>query len=1132
MRTPGLLQTLPLSGGSALPDDPDELSRYLGARLRSCNLVCELDIDEGMHAKLVAAMRELADRGVADDSQALRWHRALVATYLVAEGVFQSAGAEYWPNLSVPHFTRAALAPVFESALKVYELELFTTLVDEGARRYVSRIYAHGGIPKYSLRDLFDVVIAAQRHGCVDAREIVAYWREYPSRISLVDSAVQRFFIHGGDVALDFLDRCLELVRVRPATRAEASPERFGLPAYVCEGFVTLAPALKSVREGDASAAVVPRPSVAIDPWDASGPALVIPAVPGAFRDSVWTVVGQGAGARYAGGRTDRLAPLGPALHWQVAFQDEGANLTRAFTFAGLGRTAALLFEYHDGVLISDPTRLRQPLVWILSARGDDGAVLGPNGTPVPQVEEAPDPIGAWDGYRLAAYDLAGLDRLQIGRQPPGSTQKARAFWVRVRNERISLEGEALAGVRTDGGVPVFGVCPRLRIPGFDQSSASGVWNVRISCDGHEHVLDGSALARLGDGALDSVIPEGRLSHVHLTARGPLGTDLRAEFAVVPGLRVDRPGGVLLPARNADDVVGQVTVHGPDGRSERLPVRTGHDRVSTTVRDSTGRHVGLHVTLPCLQWALLGDANERGDFGQERLRISTDAVLEAASALLVVRTRRPGTTLQLQLRDDVSDLQQVDATAAGEEGRWAFDLRRFSSTLRASGQPSLTLNLVVNGLAVRVAELRAELTVANLRVHQHVVPGHASVTLTWDEARPLRHRVARLWSLSAPWRAPVVAQVADDARGEATISGSDQDLTPGCYLAEIGVDDGWATPMRPPATAPTVRQLRLGVEEEERHWLRRLDLEDPFTVLAIAISGAGSIARTLTPDEVEQVTPAALDAMAVLREPRASQVSESTIEALGRIVVAEPEAMARGATQAAVDWSSGHESPFLLVAIELLPRLARTQTPHGRVAETDTLWDLCSPLAAALDFPHRALPAVRARLEEGLGMPLDQVPACETVPPTGGKPPQLQRLAGMPLAVLTDLRRACSLVPTRPLDLDMQAAAHFQWLIADKEKRISVPAWCAEHMRLLEKTSELPAELRTCAQAIRTPAHLTQAFPFMRFPELVHLAALHVVTGSPAAPRGLRALRPLVSVCPLLVTRSLVLATAQAHIGA
>jgi hypothetical protein len=79
---------LPVSTEDAsLPEDPDELFRNLGTRFRACNLVCELDIDEAMQAQLVAAMQALAQRRVADDAHALRWHRALVTTYLVAEGI-------------------------------------------------------------------------------------------------------------------------------------------------------------------------------------------------------------------------------------------------------------------------------------------------------------------------------------------------------------------------------------------------------------------------------------------------------------------------------------------------------------------------------------------------------------------------------------------------------------------------------------------------------------------------------------------------------------------------------------------------------------------------------------------------------------------------------------------------------------------------------------------------------------------------------------------------------------------------------------------------------------------------------------------------------------------------------------
>ena len=799
-----------------------------------------------------------------------------------------------------------------------------------------------------------------------------------------------------------------------------------------------------------------------------------------------------------------------------MEYRNRAGDVARAFTFPGLSRTGALLFDYQDGALASDPTRLRQPLVWILSPSGDDGMVLRGDGTELAPLEEAPDPAGTWDGYRLAAYDLTSVERLQIGRAKAGAAASARSFWVRVRGERIALDGTPLPGIRTEAGLPVYDQVPVLR----------------VVCDGGEHTLTAAALAERGGDALSSIVPRDRVSTVHLTARGPLGMDLRASFAVVPGLRVERPSALLLPSRNGDDVLALVGVCGPDGRSERLPVRSGRDIVGATVGDAAGQRMTLQVIVPCLQWSFLGEGTERGDLAQERLRLATGTVLDAALALLVVRTRQPGTRLALQVRVGGRVLQEMVANAAGEDGRWAFDLHRFADTIRAAGEPSLSLTLVVGEVEVCLADVRAELTVSDLRVHQYVVPGHASVTLTWSERRPMRHRVARLWSLSAPWRAPASVPILDDARGEVTISGSDDELTPGCYLAEIGVDDGWALPLRPPTTAPTVRQMRLGVEEDERLWLGRQGLDDPFTVLSVAMVGVGAAPRSLTSGEVEQVTPAALDAMVLLRDLHGDSVAEASVEALARLVVAVPDAMARGAVRAALQWSDHHASTFLRAAIELIPRLARSPAAVLPVSDTTALWELCPPLAAALDLPHHRVPAVRARIEQGLGLEFDALAACETVPPTAGRPPQLQRFAGMPLPMLVELRRACSLLPKRPLDLDMQAAAHFEWLAADKEERFSAAKWCAEQHRLLEFTSELPSPLAIRAQAIRTPTHLESAFPIMPFPELVHLAAWHLASGSQAAARAGRALRPLLAVCPLLVNRALVLALAQAHLPA
>jgi hypothetical protein len=437
--------------------------------------------------------------------------------------------------------------------------------------------------------------------------------------------------------------------------------------------------------------------------------------------------------------------------------------------------------------------------------------------------------------------------------------------------------------------------------------------------------------------------------------------------------------------------------------------------------------------------------------------------------------------------------------------------------------------LLVNGFEVDVGAVRAELEIAGLTVHQRIVPGHVSIALTWSESRRLKHRVARLWPLSMPWDKPTVTPVQDDARGEITISGSDEDLPPGYYLAEVGVDDGWATVRRPDLNASWTRQFRLGTEDDERHWLARQRYDDPYAVLASACT-LGRISRSLSPDEVQLVTPAALEALWVLREQGDGTSTSAVVTATAGLVTSAPDALSRGVEAAALEWSAVHNSSVLAPVLDLLPHIQQSSAAGKPLSDSAKLWELCSPLAAALDLPYVEVPEVKARCELGLGATLGEARGREIIPNTRGRHPALQPFANMPLDALDALRRASSLVPKRPLDLDTQASVQFEWLIADKLKVFSAKDWASAYRGLGTRSSELRADLGRDFDAIRAPSHWAGVFPEMLFPELVYVAALHVITGTPSAYRAAGALREFLPSSSGIITSSLVLAAGHAHL--
>ena len=249
----------------------EELEEQLRQQLKACALVCELGLEGELYERLVECVDRLAAQGArVIESLSQRFPGILVA-YLVGEGVHHYTRGTYWPNLSVGALgsRQQDVGPQFEEALSRLGLNPFDDLVEEErATRYISRILIHGGIPRYSLRDFFTLLLLPTLgSGTSDASEMIAVWRARKTRFQGIDKPVERFLLRGGEVAVDLLDRCIDLVL--ESSRRDAIPraEELGLPGYVVEAFAAL-PAEE--RKPSRAGLGIPRPNVELDSWDSS----------------------------------------------------------------------------------------------------------------------------------------------------------------------------------------------------------------------------------------------------------------------------------------------------------------------------------------------------------------------------------------------------------------------------------------------------------------------------------------------------------------------------------------------------------------------------------------------------------------------------------------------------------------------------------------------------------------------------------------------------------------------------------------------------------------------------------------------------------------------------------------------
>jgi hypothetical protein len=791
-----------------------------------------------------------------------------------------------------------------------------------------------------------------------------------------------------------------------------------------------------------------------------------------------------------------------------------------------------LLFDYADGKLVSDFSRLRDNRVWILHPDTESGSLYRQSGEKLQPVETAPHPTGAWDGYSLQVFDLVDSERISVGTPPEtvGRAVDGSEFWVRVRGDRITLNASAIPGVRTSEGLPVYSETPHLLLGEFSldrigDEKNSAAWSARIVVDGSEHEFDAAALANSGQEIIRSVAPDNKISLVRVTVRGPLGMDLRAEFCVIPKLFLKRPSNILLPSKTPNTVLAYVDASWPFGAAVRVPISPSQDTVEVALADVDGRKVQLLVSVPCLQWALVAESGTRSELDQKVAKV-TSTELSSGGARLIVRTRRQGTHLELFLKEGDEALQSLTAETAGEDGRWAFDLRPYSDSVKTSTAVRLKFVLRVGGYDIDVGFVQAELDVQCLTVHQRVGNGDCTVALVWEQSRRLNDRVVRVWSLSRPWLSPITQSVINGDTYEASITRSQHELPPGFYLAEVAIDDGWTTPRRPTATAATTRQFRLDSEEHHAEWLESLNKDNPEDVLTYA-AASGTILRQLTDEECEAIVPLALEALDL-----ASSLQYPTVnaDAVADLIALNPAAVVAGVRASALTWSINHSTSFLGSILPLLSAMRRSAKIKNSIADTSTLWDICPPLAAMHDLANLEDASSRESFETGSGARLGAARKLPLVPEMRSRVPELQRLIGRSADALDALRRACFLLPKQVLDLESQVAVQLEWLIADKNGIFSAEEWVKANRKLGNKADDLDPSLFAEFASVCAPDALATSIPAICFPEIVYVAALHVVSSAKSRHRAAMALHELIGPCPGIVSRSLILAAVHVYL--
>jgi hypothetical protein len=1108
---------------STLLMTPYELEREIRTGLAGARLVFELGIDRTRYETVRETVERLARAGRRPDDLR-RSHPALYVTYLVFTGVYRYQSGTFWTE--VPDgIAGPNLDPgrAFYRALRALNLETFDRIVDEEhGHPWLTRILAHGGIPISCLEPFLELLAREVAAGAPDAADLLSAWRTQHTRLTVLHQPTRRFLLYGGETAVDLLDRCIEVMRTRAGDGALPNASEAGLPQFFLDAFAKVGPDV--LRHAARPARIrVPRPAVTLDPYSGLGPSAWLPPVPDEFTHGSWRVDdGQQITRSQASAVLGTAVRLVPARSYEIEFLGEQGE-HRRFSFEGIERLPALLLNPETEQLVRDPVVLALDDVWTLSPPGISIRGRSTANQPVAlrEVQELPDPSGAWSGWQLHHYDVADVGALELMQQD----KVIASIPVAPPRLRPHLDGALVDGITTADGAEVYASPPRIRIPilvGVDDPT----WTVRLRCG---DVVEKFIAEPDAEGLIDlaELAPRGRFS---ITVRGPLGSDLAATFVVVPGLEVRRPKGVVRPEHGAVEISARTDSASVSGGDPGIWTAVSIEDDATIARFTVRGHgmdtIELHAHVARLVWSIVHDTKPAVSPAAQVLRIGAEEFDDQLADIITVRTGIPGTELALELHGAAGLLRESSAVlAAGKEGRWSFDLGPFSDPIRRSSEGRLALRLLVNGWPVHVADIVARVEITRWSVTTRIADEFVEAVVSFAQERPVSGRIGRLWPQHRPWEHPIETPIADGAT-DVRFAGYEQ-LTPGPYLAEIAIADPWVTPRPPRDGSPNARSIHLGTREQFKQYMSGLDPHDPHAHLIWALSGhenehqldtpalsrvAGDLivaaAFTLEDTPRDVATPAALH--------RVARLLDRSDRILGEAIVSAAEEDAVGAAELA------------RLSLRLLPALEPKDEPLTESGAT-ALWRTAPLLATMLDVPRSEYDeAAAARCETFLGW----VPGGD-LPDTGGAL-VTQAFLAMPPYALDDIRRSLGLLPSPFLDTCELQAATFEWLLRlaafDEDDPGSPRNWYFRHLHLLRE----PFGTAPSRFAEEIERHIKSRLPagtekWAALPAVVLDAAAHIATRSRSANSALLALDEALEWAPRLVAHDVMLATVSLH---
>ena len=558
------------------------LEQEISSQIQQVELLAELILSDSMINDLGHELGNLISRldySKATDKIEAEYSSCL-AVYLVGQGIYGYRGGDYWSSvaahLPISQYPRLRTewGQIFEQVLSKYNLSRLPQSVH--SNRYVSNILLHGGIPEYSLDDFFrnflHLTLAEVGNEQSEIKEAILDWLAYSSRQQQTDKPVVRFLEHGGNLALNFVSRCVEMARYCADYGKIPSHLEVGLPPRIVTAYARwTAENRQRLKKRRQSGIRWQPPVIWLDPWGESGPVIDLPTqilnYEAGLGQGYWTVLTTEANRSQHNQQLD-LYPQPSEQGWQtqpyqlelrpnsaeynVSF--ELGELKRTWRFGGLTTEKPLLaFDPTNGQLITWHNALPARPLWLLYLPPNSKNSLTATGGQLKQrFNRLP---GDWAAMRLEEWDLRTATSLLIG---------DREFGVEPDYEGLKprLEGQTVTGlVQSAYQPPVYtNNLPSLIFPippGRSATPEAARWRVRLTNTLTNRELVNNWLHHLpyqskgNELRLELEHPQLRgeraFGTYEVLLRGPLGRDVVYNFAFVPRLSLSLLEPVRLP---------------------------------------------------------------------------------------------------------------------------------------------------------------------------------------------------------------------------------------------------------------------------------------------------------------------------------------------------------------------------------------------------------------------------------------------------------------------------------------------------------------------------------------------------------------------------------------------------------